>query len=205
MTHSVNIQCVNESDLNDELISTVKKLMGKSEISKHRMMDYVASRTAIKCALSSLGYNKQLNELEILNYHCLKQLPQFLVSISHSRGIGAAIIADKKDYLSVGIDIEFADRSLPDKSEKYYFNESDSICKSIQLWSIKEACFKAYNSYQLIHKKPFIQMAQFSVDEKYIFLTDQTQPIGEYSLSIQNITNRDLIIATALLYQTVAP
>ncbi len=84
-----------------------------------------------------------LEKLKILNHHNLLNFSDTLVSISHTKKVAAALIADIKKYQSVGIDIEFLSRKMNPKIQKFFRHNEDQEENSLKLWSKKEAAFKA--------------------------------------------------------------
>jgi phosphopantetheinyl transferase (holo-ACP synthase) len=111
-----------------------------------------ASREALKLCLQD--FNLDPNELEISLHHYMKAFPNYCVSISHTKYYGACILAHRDQVESIGIDIEFSERKIPNGSEDRFMNESDlKTWTPKELWVIKEAVYKAI--YPLLEKFNF--------------------------------------------------
>lgn len=83
-------------------------------------------------------------DLELLNYQNLKKFPDYVLSLSHTRGAGAAVLAHRQDVASLGIDIEWSDRVLKEEASRFYRHPEDShYDNKLELWTMKEAAFKA--------------------------------------------------------------
>lgn len=83
-------------------------------------------------------------DLELENFQLLKKFPQFVTSLSHTRGAGASVLADRVDFLSLGIDIEWSDRAMKKEAERFFRHPDDSVYENnLELWTMKEAAFKA--------------------------------------------------------------
>src|SRR5690606_6721348 len=91
-------------------------------------------------------------QLEIQDHLYLKAHPEFKVSLSHTRGLSAAVLGE--NCASVGIDIERIDRRFNPATQKYYLTTEDRRdLTALELWCIKEAAFKAFaplKTYQTI-------------------------------------------------------
>ncbi|MFA6237510.1 MAG: hypothetical protein WC635_09310 [Bacteriovorax sp.] len=135
--------------------------------------NFTNSREALKHLLQNEGHEilELKSTLELVNFGNLKNFPQYLTSISHTKGAGAALLAHKSDYLSVGIDIEWSDRPMKDGTQKFYQNPQDSeYPNSLELWAMKEAAFKALSPLGypgvLVLSKIIIQNGIFWSDER---------------------------------------
>jgi len=97
-----------------------------------------------------------LEELKISSHHHLQKYPQYLVSISHTRGAAAAVLLQESDgYLGVGIDIEEKDRVIKPHAMEKFAVEEDHFQSPLKLWCAKEAAFKA-SSYYWKQEKTFV-------------------------------------------------
>lgn len=116
------------------------------EFTAIRREHWINSRKALAACLKDLR-GTDLNhssEFSIQNHHHLKAFPEILVSISHTRGAGAACTVQKSSkYLGVGIDIEFVDRVIKVGAKEKFLNPTDQGETDLHLWTGKEACFKA--------------------------------------------------------------
>lgn len=117
-------------------------VLGK-DVHADRKNGFILSRMALLSALEEAGVRASPKEMILTDYSQLKQYPQFTVSLSHTKGFGASLIADKKTYLSVGIDIEQEARPVKDMIIERISNPGDLRLRNIELWCLKEAAFKA--------------------------------------------------------------
>jgi phosphopantetheinyl transferase (holo-ACP synthase) len=134
-------------------------------------------------------------DLELVNYQNLKNFPDFVLSLSHTKGAGAAVLASKSEVSSLGIDIEWSDRSLKDEAARFYKNEQDSVYENkIELWTMKEAAFKALSPLGfpgvLVLSKIIIQDGQF-------FTNERPEIIGVVKTHLKNVDNKKLWVAIA--------
>ena len=122
-----------------------------SKPSKKRIREFCAGRIAAKLALAQLDFkmdkflSRDLSGLTIWP-------PGFVGSISHSNKYALAAVARSKQYLSLGLDIEFLDRpkrfdisrKIASATELSWINTSAPREHAIiRLFSAKEAVYKA--------------------------------------------------------------
>jgi phosphopantetheinyl transferase (holo-ACP synthase) len=114
----------------------------------HSTLDnsFTNSRNALKNLL--IQKNEVVNDLKsdltLLNFRELPTYPLYYVSLSHTKELGAAVIALKKTVKGIGIDIEWESRNIKPGALKFFVNPADSHELSlIELWTAKEAAFKA--------------------------------------------------------------
>jgi phosphopantetheinyl transferase (holo-ACP synthase) len=69
-----------------------------------------------------------------------------LLSLSHTAGASVAVLAERKFISGIGIDIEWMDRELSSGVASKFIHQSEHLfnLSPLQMWVIKEACFKAY-------------------------------------------------------------
>jgi 4'-phosphopantetheinyl transferase EntD len=108
-----------------------------------RARGFVFSRQALRECLEEYGHALGIQDLIVENYHQLKGHDSLTLSLSHTPLWGAALIAEKKTYLSVGIDIEPLDRLVKKPILERISHPQDITLNGIALWSLKEASFKA--------------------------------------------------------------
>lgn len=107
---------------------------------------FTNSREALKSLLEARGHQiSSINdELELINFKFLKNFDSFITTISHTRGAGAAALANKSDLLAIGIDIEWSTRLIKTGAQKFFVHPQDVGHESeLELWTMKEAAFKA--------------------------------------------------------------
>jgi phosphopantetheinyl transferase (holo-ACP synthase) len=140
-------------------------------------------------------------ELEISNYYNLKQYPEIVASLSHSKNIGAALLAPIEKYPSVGIDIELKERKITIGAEKYFFNEHDRPGSDpLLVWTKKEAAFKAL--YPLISKfrwKKELLLKHIWIKGDKFGLMGRKKVLGKIIKLERNLGNRTVLISLALL------
>ena len=158
---------------------------------------FLNSRGALANILTAQGHkiDNLKNDLELINYQNLILFPQYLTSISHTRGAGAAVLADKNDYLSLGIDIEWSTRQLKPESQKFFRNQDDKSTEDLlKLWTMKEAAFKALSPLGypgvLVLSKIIIQNDEFWTSEK-------KEVVGKIETFKLPTNNRELYISVA--------
>ena len=119
-----------------------QKVLG-SDVHSDRKMGFFLSREALKNAFELRGKKVSISELELDQYHEVKGFPHLTISLSHTKKCGAAIIAERKDFLSVGIDVEDEGRVVKDSIRQRIAHPEDATLTNIELWCAKEAVFKA--------------------------------------------------------------
>jgi|SRR5690606_32599672 len=114
-----------------------------SDVHPNRVEGFLLSREALREAFLTFGRELPPHLLKLENYHQIKSFPEFTLSLSHSRDLGAAVLADRKEYLSLGIDIENENREVKDSIWSRVSHPQDVSLRKIELWCLKEAAFKA--------------------------------------------------------------
>ena len=133
--------------------------------------------------------------IEIENHLHLRNHPEIKVSVSHTKGAGAAIICEDVKIRSVGIDIEWSQRPVKEGIEKFYINERDDQIDHMKLWMAKEAAFKAISPLYtgdkiLVLKDIVINADSFSAFDQFF---------GKLYFSVKKYKERKIKIACALL------
>ena len=123
-----------------------------ADVHSDRKMGFFLSREALKNALSEQGFTPSLSQLTLVNYHELKDFPQLTISLSHTKECGAALIAERKIFRSVGIDIENEGRLVKDSIRERIAHQGDINLRNIEIWCLKEAVFKALMNTGLFPK-----------------------------------------------------
>ncbi|WP_329903572.1 4'-phosphopantetheinyl transferase family protein [Porphyromonas pogonae] len=127
-----------------------EKLIVQSSWSASRLKTFILGRIAARLALSRL---KIENKSILKGQYGEPVWPAHIVgSISHKENIAIAVVANKDDYLGVGVDIEDASIELSQKECLLFCtdNEIQNIRNQsqipINIFSRKEAFFKAFFS-----------------------------------------------------------
>jgi len=118
-----------------------------------RKIAFAASRLALQEALKALGISASMNELRLINYSGLEKWPELTMSVSHSKNSGAAIVARRSEFRSVGIDLELKDRPVRDDVLKRISHHSDFLHSPLKNWCLKEAIYKCISNSGLINKE----------------------------------------------------
>lgn len=155
------------------------------------------SRNALKNLLVKENQNVSdlRSDLVLENFQRLTHYPDYLTSISHTKGAGAAVLALKENYHSLGIDIEWSERNLKTEAQRFYrHNEDVYNVSELTLWTMKEAAFKALSPLGfpgvLVLSKIIIQDLKFWTKER-------PEIVGELKLEKLPYVQRELLIALA--------
>lgn len=137
------------------------------DVHEERKRGFLLSREALKQALQERGIDIPVGQLTLVHYHALQGFPQLTISLSHTKLCGAAIVASRNEYRSVGIDIEEESRTVKDAIRERIAHPGDANFRNIEVWCAKEAVFKVlmntglfekpleFGSIQLTHGKWF--------------------------------------------------
>ena len=130
--------CMEKKEITDKNLPVVFEHPEKN-LSHH------LSRMALKKTLHALDLDPPDNLILTENYNSIKDRPDIRCSLSHSQEYAAAVASKNQNILALGIDIELKSRKIQTKSQAYFLNDEDerSQFSDLELWSIKEACFKA--------------------------------------------------------------
>jgi phosphopantetheinyl transferase (holo-ACP synthase) len=147
-----------------------------------RQKGFCLAREALRLALKEQGEKVEISDLG-LQQHCeVSKAKKWTISISHTPLWGAAIIGDKKEYRSVGIDIEPMVREVKQIIRERISHPEDMNLRNLELWCVKEAAFKAAMN-TLIFEKPIEFSDLLITHEKWTHLPSKIQ--GEWH--IQNL------------------
>ena len=79
---------------------------------------------AIGKILSKLSINYDFCDLNY-NNHYLVNFSHLAISISHTKNLGAVVIGPRREYDSIGIDIELKSRIFAPRIKKFFVNDDD--------------------------------------------------------------------------------
>jgi hypothetical protein len=113
-----------------------------TDVHSDRKNGFLLSRQALIYALKDQGLEISAGALQLVSYSQIRDLPQFTISLSHTKTAGAALVADRKTFRSVGIDIEQEERVVKDSIIERISHPEDANLRNIELWCLKEAVFK---------------------------------------------------------------
>jgi 4'-phosphopantetheinyl transferase EntD len=108
-----------------------------------RKEGFLLARSSLRDCLRSLALNCPIQSLVLKDFSRLEIHPQFTISLSHTNQCGAAFIALRKDFRSIGIDVEHEERIVKPSVIERIKNPLDINLREIELWCLKEAVFKA--------------------------------------------------------------
>ncbi len=164
---------------------------------------YTNSRMALKHLLEKEGHQiVDLSvDLTLLDFQNLPKFPEYLTSLSHTKGAGAAVLAHKKDYQSLGIDIEWSNRILKEGTQKFFRHPKDSIYENdLELWTMKEAAFKSLSPLGF----PGVLVLSKIIIQEGVFWTNERKELrGKVSTQKLTFDNRELSIAIAKIEKLV--
>lgn len=160
-----NLAWVYEKDLTHEWLEQVP--LSVKSIGEKRQREFAASRKA----LSEVCEHRPIAELSIVDHSHLLADPKLKVSLSHTRGMSAAI--SSREVKAIGIDIEDPNRSFNPAVSKFFLRDDDLDISTLQLWCIKEAAFKALCPLK-IHQdvKEVMVLKDLSVGADGIYFAD---------------------------------
>lgn len=148
---------------------------------------------AARKALQMLVPQAKLPELKLNEFHFLSDYPERLFSLAHTKDLAIAVMADKKDFRSVGVDLEFLDREVKTGSEKYFINNQDEKNLSeLELWCAKEAAFKAAS---FLYSKNLVLKDFWIKKEVFGHMENSGKTLGE----IKFFRLENILVSVALL------
>jgi 4'-phosphopantetheinyl transferase EntD len=135
------------------------------------MAMHVAGRTAARRALNEAGY-EGLAELPANAYGAPDWPAGWVGSITHSKGICAAIVAQQKYFTALGVDIEHFGRMrsrtltrVATAAELANLSECDLLHHATVLFSLKEAFYKAQHPHYKTTPKFHDLQLKWSIDQ----------------------------------------
>lgn len=168
------------------------KLTLGDDVHSDRKMGFLLSREALKNALSEIRIYTHPLQLKLSSFHQLEMFPHLTVSLSHTKELGAAMIAERKDFRSIGLDIEHEERIVKDMIRERIAHPEDKNLRNIEIWCLKEAVFKALMNTDLF-EKPFEFSSIKISDDKWSHSPSGLE--GEWEIEIVN----SIVIAKAFL------
>lgn len=169
----------------------VKKTLGE-KIHPDRVKGFLLSREALKNALIDLKNDLPISALQMEKHHQISGLPQFTISLSHTADCGVALVGERKIFRSLGIDIEREARPVKDFIIERISNPEDEKLRSIELWCLKEAAFKAIMNTEMFPDP--IEFSSIKITRDY-WIHSPSGLEGECKVEVVN----GFILATAFL------
>jgi phosphopantetheinyl transferase (holo-ACP synthase) len=179
----------NPNDPEWELLSQLT--LGEN-VHSDRLMSWCLSREALRICFEENGIYLNIKDLRVSGYSALRNVPQFTLSISHTKGLGAALIADKRLYRSVGIDIEREEREVKESIILRISHPKDFKLRKIELWCIKEAVFKAIMNTGVLETA--VEFSSIWIQDK-TWVHPPSKLEGEWELEVV----KQVVIARALV------
>lgn len=136
--------------------SLAENVLG-TDVHPQRAHDFALSRGALQLCLAEEGISLPIKDLILEDYCTVKGQDSLTISLTHTSNWGAAVLASKKEYISVGIDIEPLTRNVKTSILERISHSEDQTLPALTLWSVKEASFKA-----LMNTKKFPHPLEFS-------------------------------------------
>lgn len=184
-----------QHDIKDNL-SELKGFDGKE-----RALEFMLSRHALLTLLDTEGVQSSYDKLEIIGHHKIKAHPEYLVSISHTKGLGAAIISDGVEEEAVGIDVELMTREIKEGALKFFVRDDDEKMEPLTLWTRKEAAYKALDPIKEklgITKTP-LTLKDIWVRGSEFGFGNTKAPIGTLTTEAVEKDNLSYLLSTALI------
>jgi 4'-phosphopantetheinyl transferase EntD len=161
-------------------------------IHPERVKGFILAREALRLCLEQAEYSPHISDLQIKKFNSLSKWPEITLSLTHCKLGGAAIIASRDEFISVGIDIESEERLVKESILKRISHPKDINLRNIELWCLKEAVFKC-----LMNTGKFEKPFEFSEIEispmRWIHSPSNLE--GEWRITI----SEQLLVALALL------
>lgn len=148
--------------LQDEREESIARANGVCNWAKMRIGEYWYSRMALLELINNrvqenevqenITYNSPycssglftFKDLSIENNRNLRKIKNYLVSITHTKGVVASGIANSDDVGGIGLDMEAIDRRFSENTERMFKNSFDEEgIDLMKLWICKEAAYKA--------------------------------------------------------------
>ena len=197
-----------ESSFGIDILSE-KELATTLGYSAKRLQQFCTGRYCAKQALLAL----QATEFEILKGPEKEPLWQegYTGSISHTEGLAGAIVANKTDYLSLGLDIEITGKVTPDLWEAVFtvaeicylqtLNPEEQLFYATLFFSMKECFYKL--QYPLTGVKLWFHDATI-VKEEERYVLEMTRDLSDLPflperIEIYYCLHKSYIITVAML------
>lgn len=116
-----------------------------------RIRGFCLAREALRKQFLAKGTVLEVSDLQLDLFDRLKNDENFTLSLSHTPQWGAAVLADRKTYRAVGIDIESQSRIVKDAIIERISHPNDVKLSALHTWTIKEACFKTLMNTRLFN------------------------------------------------------
>lgn len=158
-----------------------------------RMKALFSSRQALQESLKIQGIQTPLTNIRLTKDYRLKNFPSLIHSLSHTHGAAAAYSAKVEQVQTLGLDIEWDDRIVKEQTYKFYIRPyEDQKYTPLEIWSLKEAAFKAF---YLLGSAPK-GLKDIILSDNYALFKNQKLNLR---LKKEKVENKTLLIAMAFL------
>jgi phosphopantetheinyl transferase (holo-ACP synthase) len=168
----------------------VEKELGE-KVHPGRALGYCLARVALRLCLKEKNLSLPISEMRLQSYNALSGVTSLTISLSHTPLWGAAVVGEVSEFQSVGIDIEPKSRVVKPTIIERVSHPADAVMESIQLWSLKEASFKALMNTQKFSVPQDFSDIQIKSNGKWEHSVSGT--VGEWSV----FEEQELIVALA--------
>jgi len=162
----------------DELVELLKRSYPEAS-HPSRIVGFYSSRNSLLSSLRKIYPQASFKDLMLKEYRELTDYPDIVLSLSHTPLAGASVVALKKDYLSIGIDIESTNREIKESIIQRVTTENDLKLSSREIWCLKEAIYKCVSNSGLAQGT--LEFRDMIIQDKK-WLHSPSKLSGEWSL-----------------------
>lgn len=109
----------------------------------NRQKEWALARVCLSLCFREHGIDLKPHDAIFKNFHEVAHLPHWRFSLSHTKDYAAAWLEPAVSLRGMGLDIELIDRKVPEHVKSKILHEADISVSILELWSIKEAAYKA--------------------------------------------------------------
>lgn len=109
----------------------------------NRKKEWALARLCLAQCFENHGIKLSPASTVFKNHHEISHLPAWRFSLSHSQDVAAAWLMPAAQIRGMGVDVEMAHRKVPPQVKARLAHKLDSKLSDIELWTLKEAAFKA--------------------------------------------------------------
>ncbi len=175
-----------------------------------RAKSHCASRLALQQCLLDEGHRPAPQQLELSPQDPthLPGFPNVRVSLSHTKGLGGALLAKRHEFLGVGLDLEWEDRPIQVGGDKFFVNPMDQLPPSITLWCLKEAAFKALfseqSSFQKLYGRELLLKDIWVQGQDFGLVVTKGRVLGRVQRESRPLNGRSLLVAQAFFQAQIS-
>lgn len=157
------------------------------KVSAERLIEVFYSRLCLKLVLKKKGIHLMWRDLGLDASFRLYQLSQLPISLSHTKEMSIAIMANDDQLSSIGIDLEKKTREISETVAKFMHNQDDlEDLPDISRWCLKEAAYKCFSHAKVPIKTKELVINKKDIKHQKSGLTCQWEQIelGDYVVAI---------------------